>query len=235
MTRREARAALKSEIGLTALADRVVSVSETELRAFRDHGIERVEILGHSIEPDPGGTPFDAREGFLFVGAVYEEASPNGDSLIWFLTEIFPRIRERLGGVPLTIAGVNRSKRIRELAGPGVRILGHLPTLKDLYGRSKVFVAPTRYGAGIPHKVHEAAAHGLPVVATPLLAGQLGWTCEELAIAEDAATFADRCIETYTDSEKWTTLREAALERVRRECAPEAFEANVREILQGQR
>jgi glycosyltransferase involved in cell wall biosynthesis len=130
---------------------------------------------------------------------------------------------------------VNRSKRIRELAGPGVRIVGHLLTLKDLYGRSRVFVAPTRYGAGIPHKVHEAAAHGLPVVATPLLARQLGWTCQELAIAEDAVGFAQQCVETYTDSEKWTTLREAALERVRRECAPEGFEANVREILQGQR
>jgi hypothetical protein len=37
----------------------------------------------------------------------------------------------------------------------------------------RVFAAPTRYSPGIPLKVHDAAAHGLPVVRTPLMAEQL--------------------------------------------------------------
>ena len=34
----------------------------------------------------------------------------------------------------------------------------------------KVFIAPTRFAAGIPHKVHEATANGIPCVTTELLA-----------------------------------------------------------------
>ena len=231
MSDEEVRNAYASEICLTKPATQIVAVSESEREAFRSHGIEHVEVLGHCIEVVPGEPSFDRRRGFLFVGAIHEDASPNADSLIWFLKEIFPKIRQQLGDVPVTIAGVNHSETVRALAVPPVRIAGHLPSLQGLYAESKIFIAPTRYAAGIPHKVHEAAAHGVPVVATPLLAGQLGWTERELAIAQDAEAFAARCIEIYTDSGRWNSLREAALERVRRECSPQAFEESLRRIL----
>jgi O-antigen biosynthesis protein len=233
MTNEEIHASFASEIRLAAAADRVICISENERKAFLSHGIKQVEVLGHSIDAAPGAAAFGSREGFLFVGAVHEEQSPNADSLIWFLSEIYPRIRNKLGDVPLTIAGVNQSARICEMARPPVRLTGHLPSLEDLYNKAKVFVAPTRYAAGVPHKVHEAAAHGLPVVATPLLAQQLDWTDRELAIAEDAEAFAAQCIETYTDAAKWTNLRESALERVQTECSPKMFEERVRQILSG--
>ena len=105
------------------------------------------------------------------MGAIHEEASPNGDSVIWFLEEIFPRIQSELGrNIPFTLAGVNKSERVRQLASSSVNIAGRLPDLTRLYDAARVFVAPTRYAAGIPHKVHEAAARGVPIVATPLLA-----------------------------------------------------------------
>jgi glycosyltransferase involved in cell wall biosynthesis len=87
-----------------------------------------------------------------------------------------------------------------------------------------LFVAPTRYSAGVPIKIYEAAAHGIPVVATPLLASQLAWTNRELAIAETAEAFAAQVIETYTNDATWASLRDAALDRVRRECSLEVFE-----------
>jgi hypothetical protein len=62
-----------------------------------------VDVLGHSITPEAGNAPFDSREGLLFVGAVYDDLSPNADSLIWFLSQVLPRIRSRLGDIPVTI------------------------------------------------------------------------------------------------------------------------------------
>jgi len=233
MTDAEIRSAFKPEIQLAAQADCVVTVSTNEEKLFRERGIRRVEVLGHSIDVIPSDTPFDSREGFLFVGAVHSETSPNSDSLIWFLEKVFPIIRQKLGEVPFTIAGLNRSKRLQALAQPPVRMTGHLPTLDDLYATSRVFVAPTRYAAGIPHKIHEAAARGLPVVATTLLAIQLGWTAQELALADTAEAFASRCVELYTNREKWTSLREAAISRVREECSPRTFEEGVRRLLAG--
>ncbi len=52
-----------------------------------------------------------------------------------------------------------------------------------------------------------------------------------VAIAEGAAAFAQQCIAVYNDAGRWTSLRNAALERVSAECSPEAFEKKVEQIL----
>jgi len=224
---------VRDEVAATAAADCVVAVSEAEKRAFEAHGVAHVHILGHMLSPSPIERPFEDRKGFLFVGAIHQEDSPNGDSLIWFLEEILPLIQTALGtDVPFTIVGYNTSGRIRQLAGSSVRIVGLLRDLTQLYAHARVFVAPTRYAAGIPHKIHESAARGLPVVATELVATQLGWTDNaELLIGKDAASFAQKCIELYRNKELWMKLRQTGLDRVRAECSKEAFDGKLKEIL----
>jgi len=223
---------LQIEIDFASEAHGVISISAKESASFTEHGIQNVHVIGHSIEADPQPAQFEKRSGLLFVGAIHSEASPNGDSMVWFLTEVFPRIQQKLGNaIQLTIAGVNKSAKVRNLAGPSVHITGHLPDLSELYATARVFIAPTRYAAGLPHKIHEAAARGLPVVATPLLASQLEWTERELAIALDAEAFASQCCELYTNPDQWLSKRNAALERVKLECSPEAFDKSVENVL----
>jgi GT2 family glycosyltransferase/glycosyltransferase involved in cell wall biosynthesis len=234
MTEGEVATQLKSEIRLAALADSVLTVSEKDRNTFLKHGIKHAEVLGHCLEPAAADVPFEGREGILFVGAVHVDASPNGDSLVWFLSEIYPRIREKLGDIPVTIAGVNQSEKIREMAIPPVLILGHVAFIEELYDSAKLFIAPTRYAAGIPHKIHDAAAHGLPVVSTPLLAEQLKWTDRELAIAGDAETFASQCVDVYTNASRWMSLRRAALDRIRRECSTLEFQDKLQQVVEGQ-
>ena len=230
-TVREVQEELNKEIGLASEAHCVISVSAKESAEFAQNGIRNVHVIGHAIDAAPQPVEFEHRSGLLFVGAIHSEASPNGDSMIWFLTEVFPRIQKKLGTtIRLTMAGINESKRIRSLAGPSVHITGNVPDLVDLYANARVFIAPTRYAAGIPHKIHEAAAYGLPVVATSMLANQLEWTDRELGIADDAESFASRCCELYTDPEKWLSRRNAALERVKTDCSPETFESSMRNV-----
>jgi len=229
----EAEEMLKQEVTLAAAANCVIAVSEPERLAFQHHGADRVHVLGHAITAAPTPRPFDQRSGFLFVGAIHEEASPNSDSVVWFLEEVLPRIQASLGNeITFTVAGVNKSKRVRQLAGPTVNITGNLPDLTELYNSVRVFVAPTRYAAGIPHKVHEAAARGVPVVATPLLASQLGWHHgDAFLVGGDAESFAAKCVQLYTTEALWTRLREAALERIRAECSNELFESRLKAII----
>jgi O-antigen biosynthesis protein len=224
---------IQEEVDLARAADCIIAVSESDRAAFLDHGIENVYLLGHSLELQATPRSFHDREGFLFVGAIHDEATPNGDSVIWFLEEVLPKIQASLGGdIPFTIAGVNQSSRVKELAGPNVHITGTLPSLAAIYDQARVFVAPTRYAAGIPHKVHQAAARGVPVVATPLLAAQLGWGDRDLfLVGTDAQDFASKCVELYRNEELWTTLRRNALERVQVECSVEAFQTRLKHIL----
>jgi len=229
---REVQEELDKEIGLAAASHCVISVSAKESAEFSKYGIRNVHVIGHAIETAPQPVPFERRSGLLFVGAIHSDASPNADSMIWFLTEVFTKIQKKLGeSIHLTIAGVNKSIRIRNLAGPSVHITDYVPDLGELYANARLFIAPTRYAAGLPHKIHEAAARGLPVVATPLLASQLEWTERELAIAGDAEAFASRCCELYTNPDTWLSKRIAALERVKTECSPESFDKSVRDVL----
>ncbi len=103
---------------------------------------------------------------------------------------------------------------------PRITLCGAVEDVAPLYDAHRIFIAPTRYAAGVPYKVHEAAAYGLPVVASELLCRQLGWRdgCELIAASTaDPAEFARRIVALYRDAALWQTLRDNALERVRAE------------------
>lgn len=204
-----------------------------EAARFRGAGHADVHVLGHSLVTHPTPRPVTDRHGLLFVGALKDEDSPNVDSLLWFHREVLPLIRARLGrAADVMVAGRNDAPSIRALRGQGLTLLGRVPDLTDLYDKARVFIAPTRYAGGIPHKIHEAAAHGLPVVATPLLAEQLGWRDgDDLLVGGTPEAFAEQIVRLSTDDALWETVRANALRRIETECDPAAFRARVRAIL----
>ena len=79
-----------------------------------------------------------------------------------------------------------------------------------------------------------AAAFGLPVVTTRLLANQLGWPdAEAIGAADmtDPSGFAARVVALHRDGNLWTRIREAALARVDTELDPAAFASQVVSLL----
>jgi O-antigen biosynthesis protein len=222
---------IRSEIELVDAADLVVSVSNYEGDTFSQYGIHNVCILGHSLAIDPSHNAFADREGILFVGAIQGEASPNGDAMLWFLREVFPIIQSELKNVTFKVAGMNKMD-FSAVANGHVKILGKVPDLTPLYNEARIFVAPTRFSAGIPHKIHEASARGIPAVATSLLAQQLGWSDGlHLLVADDPKKFAAQCVRLYRDARLWEKIRQNALDRVRLDCSPEAFENSLKSIV----
>lgn len=232
-TEKQIRVLLAKEIDLARFADQVVVVSENEARYFADGGCQRLTVLSHSLEPWPTISFFHERTGFLFVGALDDNLSPNTDSLVWFIDEIMPRLRRNLGReAVLNVIGRNEARRTKELTRPGVRFLGQVTRLNGHYDQARVFIAPTRFAAGIPHKVHEAAAHGVPVVATSIVADQLGWRDRrDLLVADDPQKFSEVCEELYTDEKLWYSVRRNALERIESECSPERFRSKLAELV----
>jgi O-antigen biosynthesis protein len=225
---------VEDELNLARQADRVIAVSETEKQLYLKHGCRDVHILGHSIELSMTPQSFSQRRNFLFVGAFSGTDSPNADSMRWFVEEILPLIKTRISE-PFTccIAGNNSHRDLGDLRSDIVEVLGRVDDLSGLYANSRAFIVPTRYAAGIPYKAHHAAAHGLPMVASTLIAGQLGWRHEqEVLSAGTAEDFAEQCVRLYTDAELWNRLRENAAARIEQECSREAFVESVRSIIQ---
>lgn len=228
---------IAAEVTLTEGSQCVIAVSEAERQQFLTYGCTSVYTLGHALETQPTPNAFGDRTHLLFVGAIHAADSPNADSVVWLSQAIFPLIQKQLASTAeLIIAGTNYIEAINyEIwrdGNPAIKVLGTVPDLTPLYNQARLFVAPTRYGAGIPHKVHEAAARGVPVVATSLIAQQLGWEPEvDLLVADNTEGFAAACVRLYQDEALWQQLQQNALKRVQAECDPMQFEATLQQIL----
>jgi len=220
----EADARIAQELAQAEGIDRILVVSHGDRALYTDAGFTNVRLLGHAIATRRTAPGPQQRQGLLFVGAL-DPKTPNEDSLLWFVEAILPR----LPGVILSIAGECRSARVAALAGERVRLLGPQQDLTPFYDAARVFIAPTRFAGGVPVKVIEAAAHGIPVVATPLLVGQLGWTAgTEIIDGETPAAFADAVQRLLGDDALWTRVQAAAWRRVESACDPAAFTEGVR-------
>ena len=229
-------ATLRAEFANAWFCQAVVAVNEAEAARLRSVGFADVAVLGHARAPTPTPRPFAERAGLLFVGAIPVADSPNLDSLLWFADSVLPLIEAELGeAARLSVAGfVGEADLSRLAAHPRIALLGEVADLASLYDAHRVFVAPTRFAAGIPYKLHEAASMGVPIVASELLRGQLDWVDGRDLLAaptSDAAAFARAVLALYHDEALWGTVREAALGRVERECGVEGFELAARAIL----
>ena len=221
-----------AELALARGVDVVLTVSQDERRQFEAVVPEHVHIVRHAIALAPTAKPFRHRSGILFVGS-FRELSSNADAVLWFATRVLPAVCERVGeAVRLTVVGQDPPDEVVRLAADGVHVLGSVPDLRPLYDQARVFVAPTRFASGIPIKVVHAAAHGVPVVTTSLLARQLGWRDgEELVVADSVDDSVSACTALYQDPALWDRVRAAALERVGKDYSPSVFASVIDEAL----
>lgn len=224
---------LERELQMARSAHCVLAVSAIEADRFRQAGCGQVRALGHGLQVQPTSREHRNRRNLLFVGRLQEESSPNADSMLWFVREVMPLLDQRIGaGYGLDIVGRCSDKLVAALGGARVVFHGRVEDVQPFYDQARVFVAPTRFAAGIPLKVQEAAAHGVPVVATDLIAEQLGWGARgELLHAATAEAFADACARLYLDEGLWDHTRQAALAAVAHDCSVQAFRATVRDML----
>ncbi len=228
--------ALRKEFSNAFFCQQVLTVNERERQLLSALGIPDVRVLGTVAEPKPTPDPYERRAGMLFVGSLHATDTPNWDSLTWFADSVLPLIEARLGyETRLTVAGyASPWVPMARFTHSRITLAGPVVDLAPLYGRHRVVVAPTRFAAGTPYKVYEAAAFGVPVVATSLLREQLGWEdgVELLsAPADDPAGFAEKVVTLYRSEPLWNSVREAAIERLRRENSRALIKAVLKDLL----
>ena len=230
-------AAIMQEFVNAHFCQHIIAVNPQEARRLRDLGFTNVVVIGHWREPQPTPRAYADRAGMLFLGAIHQPDSPNRDALAWLVREVLPLVEQSLGWeTRLTVAGYVDPAIALDAYGkhPRITLRGMVEDVAPLYDAHRIFVAPTRYAAGLPYKVHEAASYGLPVVASDLLCRQLGWQSGREMIAADTADpaeFARRIVALYQDPTLWQTLRDNALERVRSENNRAQYEMVVRQVL----
>jgi glycosyltransferase involved in cell wall biosynthesis len=126
----------------------------------------------------------------------------NADAIGWWLGTVWPALCARHPGLHLVVAGdrpapatrravaraavvVSRGLPAAGSPAGAVELVESAPDLRRVLADATIALAPLRCGSGVPVKVLEAWAAGVPVVASPwAAAGTTGVPGEDLAVAE---------------------------------------------------
>ena len=104
----------------------------------------------------------------ITIGSLTWEA--NVDGLLWFIDKIWPILINDIPSLKFKIVGKLPSKRL-EIAGrkyPGIIFTDYLEDTDVEIKKSRVFVAPLKFGSGIKIKVLNSLYRGIPVVTTSI-------------------------------------------------------------------
>lgn len=127
--------------------------------------------------------------------------SANYDAMQYFLSEVYPFIRQQAPEVTLTITGstegVDRSGLPLD---ESVVLSGYVDDIRSVVGSCAVCVVPLRWGGGTRLKILEAMALGAPVISTSKGAEGLDVRHgEHLLLADNAQSFAQYTLRLLRD------------------------------------
>ena len=127
---------------------------------------------------------------------------PNIQALRWFISAVWPLVRQQVPPARFTIMGFNPGDEVRDLASaPGVTLMPNVPDLRKTARQHAAAVFPFVSGGGTKNKLLEAAAMAIPIVCTPTatsgLRGELA-----LTVVTDAEAFARALVDVWRDPER---------------------------------
>lgn len=221
----------RSELAVIREADATLVVSPVEQKVLADDAPEaRVHVLSNIHQVADQVVGYAPRQDIFFVGGY--QHPPNIDAAQWFVSSIWPLIRQQLPDMQFHLIGSKAPDSIRALHGNGVVFHGFVPDLQPWLDGCRLAVAPLRYGAGVKGKVNLSMAHGQPVVATPIaVEGLQAVPGQDVLVAEDAAGFAAEVVRLYRDQALWERLASGGMANVQRHFSVATARDNLAELL----
>jgi len=195
-------------------ADRTWTVTDKDKVTIQNDYLPSldIEVVPNIHEANFDSAGFTDRSDVVFVGNYVHE--PNGDALEWMRTSILP-----------LFINMEKEHRFRAV-GPhenllplavlqSMSIMGYVEDLDGLLQRTRVGVAPLRYGAGMKGKIGSYMENGLPVLTSSIGAEGMNLTDGENArIVDDPVKFAEVMAELCRDEQQWNHLSKNGLEKV---------------------
>jgi len=140
---------------------------------------------------------------------------PNRDGARWFITTVWPVVKQQLPAARLRIIG-SGSEQLGFVSDDEVEVHGFVDDLAPWLAASDVAIVPLRMGGGTRIKIIEAWASGLPVVSTTIGAHGLRLDgSNDLLIADTAKEFADAVVRLLGDTGLRGRMIDAGVERAR--------------------
>jgi glycosyltransferase involved in cell wall biosynthesis len=174
---------------------------------------------------------WNTRKDLLFVGGF--DHAPNVDAVLYFCDQILPLIVAEIPDVVFHIVGSRMPDALYDLKGSNVNPIGFVDDLRIIFDKSRVFVAPLRYGAGLKGKVGQSMSFGVPVVGTNVaFEGYSLVNHQEGLVASDPIQFAKAVVQAYTDPSLWHSISSQAWKLIEERFSTQAVQHSVQSLLQ---
>ena len=128
-----------------------------------------IAVVPHGVDVET--FPFSPKDweenSLVFLGNYLHY--PNVDAVLYFHTEIWPRIKKILPDLKFYVVGQSPPAELSRLSSDeSITVTGTVDDVVPYLKRGKVFICPVRLGGGFRGKILEAMALGRPVVSTRL-------------------------------------------------------------------
>jgi sugar transferase (PEP-CTERM/EpsH1 system associated) len=201
---REWRKMEAAELRYLRLADRVLTVSETDRDAFAqviDQQKLTVVPTGVDVSYFQPIPVEDRPNSLVFTGSM--DWLPNEDAILYFAEAILPLIKRQCPDISLEVVGRNPSRKLQALAEAekSIRLTGWVDDIRPFLSRGAVCIVPLRIGGGTRLKIFEAMAMGKAVVSTSVGAEGLPvQSGENILLADTPEAFSDAVVSLLNNS-----------------------------------
>ena len=188
----------RHEAAICRRANLVTAVSAADAVALQRLAPEVIPlVIPNGLDVDDYATWTEAaplqQPAFVFTGTM--DFRPYIDGVLWFASEVWPRIRAAFPGAHVYIVGKRPHPRLdvlREI--PGIIITGAVPDTRPYIRAAAVYIVPLWVGGGTRFKILEAGAMAKAIVSTSLGAEGFPNVEQAVMLADNAVAFADACI-----------------------------------------
>lgn len=156
---------------------------------------------------------FSDRNHFMTIGNFRHE--PNWNSVLYLKETIWPLIKLQIPEAEIHIYGSYITKKALDLhnSKEGFLVKGRAENAFDVIRKSRILLAPLRFGAGIKGKLTDAMQCGTPSVTTTIGAeamnGNLDWNG---LITDNPIQFAKAAVDLYTNKDYWEKAQKNGFE-----------------------
>lgn len=226
--RMEARRCRHREGELVRRSVMTTAVSRRDLEVLGAGTRGRVVTVAGGVEVD-GVNPAAPEPVVLLSGNL--GYAPTVRAATRFAEKVWPAVQSAVPGARWVMAGARPAAAIRRLEElPGVEVHGDVDDLAPYLGQSAVAVAPMASGSGVPIKILEAMAAGVPVVADPWSAAGLEDPAA-VAVAGDSQAWIEALCRLLSDSSAAREQASRGLRAWREAYHPSVVRRQIRDVV----
>lgn len=166
--------------------------------------ISRVMPIGTNAPKSIAKNKATAKKHIVFPASF--DYAPNSHGAVWFVEEVFPKIKDAYSNVDLYLVGRKPRPEVKQYNSDEIIVTGTVEKIDPFFARADLFVVPIFFGGGVKTKLIEMGCWKRPVVSTVFGAKGTIYNDEDIILCDEPSIFAEKCVEILSHPEKFVKM-----------------------------